>query len=197
MSNKGRSSFNTIDVNKQEDREILDLQRIIAILLQVGERPRTVDELGLTRKDVLTLIKTGYFEWKRVIFLTERGRELERWLLEGRKEDEINLFEALKREALRRMAERGNRITIGMKMLGPIHIHILRKLKDRQPVFYADLEKKALKALIRWGLVKSVGDHDILDLTRLGQEFLKCFEEASHSIKPTICFRGGDEKEVE
>ena len=136
---------------KADKRELehVDLQQIVSILLQVSERPRTIDELGLTRQDALKLVETGYFEWKRVIYPTEKGRELAKWLL----------------------------------------VHVMKKLKDNQPVFQDDVERKALKQLIKWGLAKRVGSYGIPSLTRLGQEFLTCFEGAAKKLKPIVRVR--------
>lgn len=178
--------WKTKKANNREETESIDLQRIVAILLQVSESPRTANELGLTRREILKLVKTGYFEWKRVVFLTEKGREMVKWLLKGGKEDEVEFFEAVKQETFRRMANRGNRITAGIRMLRPIHIHIMRKIMNGQVVFYADIERKALKELVKWELVKRIGSHDTLVLTRLGREFLICFDEASNSVRPII-----------
>lgn len=176
---------------KADKRELehVDLQQIVSILLQVSERPRTIDELGLTRQDALKLVETGYFEWKRVIYPTEKGRELAKWLLRGREEDEIGFFEAVKREAIIKLASSGNRVVAGMEMLEPIHVHVMRKLKDNQPVFQDDVERKALKQLIKWGLAKRVGSYGIPSLTRLGQEFLTCFEGAAKKLKPIVRVR--------
>lgn len=85
----------------------LDLKRVIAILLQVSEKSKALDELGLTREDAVKLVETGYFEWKRVIFPTEGGYELAKWILQGRKEDEFEFFEAIKQEVLRKIMEKG------------------------------------------------------------------------------------------
>ncbi|MEM0011184.1 MAG: hypothetical protein QXW39_09940 [Candidatus Bathyarchaeia archaeon] len=174
-----------------------NLKHIIALLLQVSRKPKTLDELGLTREDARILVETGYFEWKRVIFPTESGYELVKWLLRGEKEEEFEFFEAVKQEALRKVIEKGNRAIAGIRMLEPIHLHVLQKLRNRQPVFYADIEKKVVKELVRWGLVKKVGVYNILDLTRLGQEFLTCFEEAYRNIKPAIRLGEVIEKEAE
>ncbi len=59
------------------------------------------------------------------------------------------------------------------------------------------LRKKVVKELVRWGLVKKVGVYNILDLTRLGQEFLTCFEEAYRNIKPAVRLGEVIEKEAE
>lgn len=185
------------ELSRQEEVEPTDLQRVIAILLQVGERPMTTGELGLTRQDALKLVRTGYFEWKRVLFPSERGREVFKWLLRVRKEDELTFFEMIKEEALRMLAQSGNKVTASIKMLQPIHIHVMRKIKNGLPVFYADAEKRALKELIRWELAKKFSIYGIPDLTRLGREVLKYFEEASRNASPAPRFNGGDEAGVE
>lgn len=177
----------------------LNLKRIVAILLQVSEKPKTLDELGLTREDAIKLVETGYFVWKRVIFPTESGYELAKWLLQGGKEDEFEYFETVKQVTLRKMIDRGNKAIAGVRVLKPIHVHVMQKLRDGQPIFYADVEKRAVKELIRWGLVKRVGVYNVLDLTKLGQEFLACFEDVCRSIKPVTSdsFKGGDRRRGE
>jgi hypothetical protein len=162
----------------------IDLQRILSILLQVGERPRTINELGLTREDALELVRTGYLEWKRVVYPTERGREIARWLLKAGKEDEVSFFETVKREAEVKLASRGNKFSLGIKAIRPIHIHVMKKIREGQQIFHEDIENRALKQLIKWELVKKAGSCGIIALTRLGQEFLTCFEQAATSIRP-------------
>ena len=171
----------------------VDIQRILTILLQVYERPKTLDELGLKRQDVLEFLKTGYFEWKRVLYPTEMGYELARWLLDRRKDDGIEVFKIVKQEALRRMTEKGNKIMVGMKLLQPIHIHIMEKIQAGQPVYCQDVEKKPLKDLLKWELLKRVGKYEALALTKLGKELLECFDDASKTIRPKL---QGNGKEV-
>ncbi len=184
---RGKLDNSVIRERGKKNNITIDLQRIIAILLQVSERPKTRGELGLTREDVLELVKTGYFEWKHVIFPTERGREIVKWLLKGGREEELELFEAVKQDTIERMLKRGNRMITSIKMLAPIHIHIMQKIKEGQMVFYEDVERRAVKELTRWGLVKNVSRNGFPCLTRLAQELLTCFEEASRAIRLITC----------
>ncbi|GBC71297.1 hypothetical protein HRbin02_01077 [Candidatus Calditenuaceae archaeon HR02] len=73
-----------------------------------------------------------------------------------------------------------------MKLLGPAHIHVMEKIRGGQAVFHKDVERKLLKDLLKWELLKKVGSDGTLALTRLGDGLLTCYSEASKAMRPKL-----------
>jgi hypothetical protein len=175
----------------------ITMKKLISILLATFEEPKELGELGLTRGEIKEIENMGYVNFRKVVYPTKVGRELARWLLNLVKSNsEQEEFILALQITISKMRRRGNKSPGTLKKLTPLHIHVLQKIKNGDDYLATTIEKRVVKDLKKMELIKEIGVAGFIRPTRLGEELLSAFREASTEIQ-SMTFKGETQEVTE
>jgi len=181
----------------QQHLKPITMKKLISVLLATFEEPKELGELGLARDEIREIENMGYVNFRKVVYPTKEGRELARWILNlvksnGEQEEFILALQI----TINKMRRCGNKSPATLKKLTPLHIHVLQKIKNGDDYFTTTIEKRVVKDLKKMELIKEIGVAGFIRPTRLGEEFLSTFREASTEIQ-SMTFRGETQEAIE